>query len=171
MAIQALCWPIGQVYRKHSFLYCCLSDRVYRAVTWQLQLQGLHYATVFRLLFLPPLRSRYSRQHSLPRHFQSTICYSRNLRDQCSHPHRTSEKITAVHIFTYPGFAWLIARVSDFMIESIGPLYNWLQQFTNHYRTYSHLLRLDTARERFWLPTDVRCIPLYSFVLLRTPSI
>jgi hypothetical protein len=28
----------------------------------------------------------------------------------------------------------------DLMIEFIKPLYNWLQQFTNHYLTYCHLL-------------------------------
>jgi hypothetical protein len=27
-------------------------------------------------------------------------------------------------VVTYPGFAWLIRRVSDFMIEFIGPWYN-----------------------------------------------
>jgi hypothetical protein len=35
------------------------------------------------------------------------------------------------------GFAWLIRRIWDLMIEFIGPLYNWLQQFTNHCRTQS----------------------------------
>jgi hypothetical protein len=44
------------------------------------------------------------------------------------------------HTVTYPGFAWLIGRVLDLMIEFIGPLYNWLQQFTNHYPTHCHLL-------------------------------
>jgi hypothetical protein len=29
------------------------------------------------------------------------------------------------------------------MIEFIGPSYNWIQQFTNHYLTHCHLLRLD----------------------------
>jgi hypothetical protein len=42
------------------------------------------------------------------------------------------------HIVTYPVFAWLIRRFLDFVIEFIGPLlYNWLQQFTNHYLTQS----------------------------------
>jgi hypothetical protein len=43
------------------------------------------------------------------------------------------------HIVTYPGCAWLIRRVLDLMNEFIGPLYNWLQQFTNHYLTHCHL--------------------------------
>jgi hypothetical protein len=43
-------------------------------------------------------------------------------------------------IVMYPGFAWLTRRVLDFMIEFIGPLYIWLQQFTNHYLTHCHLL-------------------------------
>jgi hypothetical protein len=46
------------------------------------------------------------------------------------------------NIATYPGFGWLIRRVFDLMIEFTGPLYNLLQQFTNHY------LRLDTLD--FW---------------------
>jgi hypothetical protein len=33
--------------------------------------------------------------------------------------------------------AWLIRRVLDLMIEFIGPLYNWLQHFINHYLTLS----------------------------------
>jgi hypothetical protein len=37
-----------------------------------------------------------------------------------------------INIVTYPVFAWLIRRVLDLMIEFIGPLYRWLQQFTNH---------------------------------------
>jgi hypothetical protein len=43
---------------------------------------------------------------------------------------------------TYRGFPWLIRRVLDLMIKVIGPLYNLLQQFTNHH------LRLDTLG--FW---------------------
>jgi hypothetical protein len=37
-----------------------------------------------------------------------------------------------VHIVTYQGFVWQIRRGLDLMIEFIGPLYNCLQQFTNH---------------------------------------
>jgi hypothetical protein len=54
----------------------------------------------------------------------------------------------SIHIVTYPDFAWLIRRGLDFMIEFIGPLCNWLQQFTNHYLTHCHLLRLETLD--FW---------------------
>jgi hypothetical protein len=43
-------------------------------------------------------------------------------------------------IVTYPEFAWLIRRVLYLMIESIGPLYNWLRQFANHCLTHCHLL-------------------------------
>jgi hypothetical protein len=46
-------------------------------------------------------------------------------------------KYSVQRIVTYPRFAWLIRRVLDLMIEFIGPLYNWLQQFTNHYLTVS----------------------------------
>jgi hypothetical protein len=35
-------------------------------------------------------------------------------------------------------------RGLDLMSEFIVPLYKWLQQFTNHYLTHYHLLRLDT---------------------------
>jgi hypothetical protein len=38
-----------------------------------------------------------------------------------------------VSLLHVPGFAWLRRRVLDLMIEFIEPLYNWLQQFTNHY--------------------------------------
>jgi hypothetical protein len=55
------------------------------------------------------------------------------------------------------GFAWLITRVLNLMIKFIGPLYKWLQQFTNHYLTHCHLLRLDTHTSL------LQCIPLYSF--------
>jgi hypothetical protein len=36
IAIQPIYWRVGRIYRKHSFLYCCVLDRVYRAVAWQL---------------------------------------------------------------------------------------------------------------------------------------
>jgi hypothetical protein len=32
IAIQSVYWRVGRIYRKHSFLYCCVLDRVYRAV-------------------------------------------------------------------------------------------------------------------------------------------
>jgi hypothetical protein len=35
IAIQPVYWCVGRIYRKHSFLYCCVLDRVYRAVGWQ----------------------------------------------------------------------------------------------------------------------------------------
>jgi hypothetical protein len=47
-----------------------------------------------------------------------------------------------------PGFAWLIRRVLDFMIEFIGSLCNWLQQFTNHWDTV--IFRLDTRLTSNW---------------------
>jgi hypothetical protein len=48
------------------------------------------------------------------------------------------------------------------MIEFIGPLYNWLQLFTNHYLTII-FFRLGTPWELFWsLPTELRCTLLYS---------
>jgi hypothetical protein len=31
----AVYWRVGRIYRRHSFLYCCVLNRVYRAVTWQ----------------------------------------------------------------------------------------------------------------------------------------
>jgi hypothetical protein len=49
-------------------------------------------------------------------------------------------KCNPLYIVTCQGFAWLIRRVLDLMIESIGPLYSWLQQFTNHYLTHCNLL-------------------------------
>jgi hypothetical protein len=33
--IQPVYWRVGRIYRKHSFLYCFVLDRVYRAVAWQ----------------------------------------------------------------------------------------------------------------------------------------
>jgi hypothetical protein len=35
IAIQPVYWRLGRIYRKHSFLYCCVLDHVYRAVAWQ----------------------------------------------------------------------------------------------------------------------------------------
>jgi hypothetical protein len=57
-----------------------------------------------------------------------------------------------LYIVTYPGFAWLIRRVLDVMIEFIGALYNWLQQFTNHYLT--HCLLLPTGHSTATIRTS-----------------
>jgi hypothetical protein len=64
------------------------------------------------------------------------------------------------YIVTYPGFAWLIRQVLDLTAEFIGPLYNWLQQFTNHYVTHCYLL--PTGHSTGTIPT-LDCTPLYSF--------
>jgi hypothetical protein len=77
-----------------------------------------------------------------------------------------------MHTITYPGFAWVIRRVLYLMIEFIGPLYNWLQQFTNHYLTHCPLLRLDTLD--FWphfTNSLLRCTPyrLPTVPSVRTP--
>jgi hypothetical protein len=66
-----------------------------------------------------------------------------------------------IHIVTYPGSASLIRRVLDLMIECIGPLYNWLQQFTNHYLTHCHLLPTGLSTTGT-IPIS-NCPALYSF--------
>jgi hypothetical protein len=35
ITIQPVYWRVDRIYRKHSFLYCCMLGRVYRAVAWQ----------------------------------------------------------------------------------------------------------------------------------------
>jgi hypothetical protein len=50
-----------------------------------------------------------------------------------------------INIIKYSGFAWLIRRGLDSMMEFIGLLYNWLQQFTNHWNTV--IFRLDTPMD------------------------
>jgi hypothetical protein len=40
-----------------------------------------------------PLRSKYSLQQSVLKYLQSTLCSSLNVRDQVSHPYKTTEKI------------------------------------------------------------------------------
>jgi hypothetical protein len=65
-------------------------------------------------------------------------------------PRQRRQNNTVTHV----GFAWLIRRLLDLMIEFIGPLYNWLQQFTNHWHTVI-FLRLATPMELFWLPTEL----------------
>jgi hypothetical protein len=42
IAIQPVYGRVGRIYRKHSFLYCCVLDRVYRAVAWHLVDQIRH---------------------------------------------------------------------------------------------------------------------------------
>jgi hypothetical protein len=57
------------------------------------------------------------------------------------------------------------------MIEFIGPSYNWLQQFTNHYLTHCHLLPTGHSTELFWLPPALNwTTPLYPFNSHSVPS-
>jgi hypothetical protein len=35
IVIQPVYWRVGRIYRKHSFLYCCVLDRVHKAVACQ----------------------------------------------------------------------------------------------------------------------------------------
>jgi hypothetical protein len=80
---------------------------------------------------------------------------------------------TNFNIVAYPGFAWLTRRVLDLMIEFIGPLYDWLHQFTNHYLTHCHLLptghstgiRLISKRAELNYCVVLLPTPMYSFVL------
>jgi hypothetical protein len=67
-----------------------------------------------------------------------------------------------IYIVTYPGVARLIKRVLYLMIEFIGPLYNCLQQFTNHYLTHCHLL--PTGHSTGAIPNSSNT-PLHSVVL------
>jgi hypothetical protein len=62
-------------------------------------------------------------------------------------------------------------RGLELMIELIGPLYNWLQQFTNHWYA-AIFFRLDTPLELFWLPTELNWTELLrcTSVLLPVPS-
>jgi hypothetical protein len=50
IAIQPVYWRVGQIYRKNSFLYCCVLDRVYGAVAWQRIDQFCYIAPSLRLL-------------------------------------------------------------------------------------------------------------------------
>jgi hypothetical protein len=52
------------------------------------------------------------------------------------------------------------------MIEFIGPLYNWLQQYTNHYLTHCHLLRLGTVS-----PTELLDYSMLSLSLILRPTV
>jgi hypothetical protein len=77
-----------------------------------------------------------------------------------------------IHIVTYQGFEWLIKRVLDLMIEFIGPLYNWLQQFTNHHLTHCRLLptghSMGTSN---WTPLcSVVLLQFWSELRLAVPS-
>jgi hypothetical protein len=73
------------------------------------------------------------------------FCTVRNLTASQSHPPTPATTLKVrdlsptVCILWYPGFAWLIRRVLDLLIEFIAPLYNWLQQFINYYLTHCHL--------------------------------
>jgi hypothetical protein len=57
------------------------------------------------------------------------------------------------------------------VIEFIGPLYNWLQQFTNHYLTHCHLVRLDTPLEPVELPTELSVSQSQSYMATDSRSI
>jgi hypothetical protein len=72
-------------------------------------------------------------------------------------------------IVTYPGFSWLIKQFLDLMIEFIGPLYNWLQQFTNHYLAHCHLPPTGHCTGTILTSSELRCTRLYSSVLRCTP--
>jgi hypothetical protein len=88
------------------------------------------------------------------------LCLNKNRMEIIQSPKRCvlnrNRAIDNICIVTYPGFAWPIRRVLDLMIEYIGPLYNWLQQFTNHYLTHCHLLptghSTGTVRTSNWTP-------------------
>jgi hypothetical protein len=64
IAIQPVYWRVGRIYRKHSFFYCCVLDRVVRAVAWQ-RVDQIRYNIYFQLIcrlflnyrlnILPPL--------------------------------------------------------------------------------------------------------------------
>jgi hypothetical protein len=74
----------------------------------------------------------------------------------------------------YPGFAWLIRRVLDLMMELIGPLYNWLQKFTYHYLTHCHLLSTGHSTgtiltSKIHYSVVLLCIPSRWLCLLITP--
>jgi hypothetical protein len=61
----------------------------------------------------------------------------------------------------YPGFAWLIRRVLALMIEFIGPLYSWLQQFTLSSSCDWTLYGKYSDFQLNW--AELRCTLLYSF--------
>jgi hypothetical protein len=77
-----------------------------------------------------------------------------------------------INIVTYPGFAWLIRRGLDMMIEFIGPLHNWLQQFTNPYLEHWTISTSDhTSLLHYFvvlLPVFWLC-PLITTCSARTP--
>jgi hypothetical protein len=43
-AIQPVYWRIGRIYKKHSFFYCWVLERVYRVVAW-LRVDKIRYNT------------------------------------------------------------------------------------------------------------------------------
>jgi hypothetical protein len=69
------------------------------------------------------------------------------------------------------GCAWLIRRVLDLMIEFIGPLYNWLQQFPNHYLIHCILLPTEHSTETIltsnW--TELNCQLLFASRYIGSP--
>jgi hypothetical protein len=69
----------------------------------------------------------------------------------------------ALCIVTYPEFVWLIRRFWIWWS-------NLLDLYTTGYNSSEIIIwhlaiffRLETPRELFWLPTELRCTPLYSF--------
>jgi hypothetical protein len=47
IAFHPVYWRVGLIYRKHSFLYCCVMDSVYGPVAWQ-RVDQIRY-DIFRL--------------------------------------------------------------------------------------------------------------------------
>jgi hypothetical protein len=66
------------------------------------------------------------------------------------------------------GFAWIKRGVFGSDDQFIGSLYNWLQQFTNHYLTLSPssdwTLHWNYSDFQLNWTTLLRCAPSYSFV-------
>jgi hypothetical protein len=58
------------------------------------------------------------------------------------------------------GSAWLIRRVFNLMFEFIGPLCNWLQQFTN--QVFSTLSSSSSGHSRLLTTLEYSTTPLYS---------
>jgi hypothetical protein len=64
IAIQPVYWRVGRFYRKHSFLYCCVLDRVYRAFAWQRidqicynTLNSFHIHSYSSFRIIPPINT------------------------------------------------------------------------------------------------------------------
>jgi hypothetical protein len=73
---------------------------------------------------------------------------------------------------TYRAIAWHKRQVLDLMIEFIGPLCNWLQQFRNHYQIQCHLLpaQLDSTITRLWLTMTLHCKVKFKVIIRPTAS-